>query len=67
AKIWVSIFDHQERNLKILKDNIYEIQRELNKRIELKFVPRIHFRLDKSQENLSRIDKLLKDEKKKLD
>ena len=66
AKIWVSILDNQEKNLQILKENIYEIQRELNKRLELKFVPRIHFKLDKSQENLSRIDKLLTDEEKKL-
>lgn len=66
AKIWVSIFDEPEKNLKILKDHLYEIQKELNKRVEMKFVPRIHFRLDKSQENLSKIDKLLADEKKKF-
>lgn len=67
ARIWISIFDEPEKNLKILKDHLYEIQRELNKRLELKFVPRIHFRLDKSEENYTRIDKLLKDEDKKLD
>lgn len=66
ARIWVSIFDNQEKNLQILKDHLYEIQRELIKRLELKFVPKIHFRLDKSQENYSKIDKLLADEKKKL-
>lgn len=67
AKIWVSIFAEPEKNLKILKDHLYEIQRELNKRVEMKFMPRIHFRLDKSEENYTRIDKLLKDEDRKLE
>lgn len=67
AKIWVSIFTEPEKNLKILKDHLYEIQRELNKRVEMKFMPRIHFRLDKSGENYTRIDKLLKDEDRKLE
>lgn len=67
TRIWISIFDEPEKNLKILKDHLYEIQRELNQRLEMKFTPRIHFQLDKSQGNLSRIDKLLDDEKKKLE
>ncbi len=67
ARIWVSIFAEPEKNLTILKNHLYEIQRELNKRVEMKFVPKIHFRLDKSQENYSKIDKLLENEKKKLE
>lgn len=66
AKIWVSIFAEPEKNLKILKDHLYEIQKELNKRIEMKFAPRIHFRLDKLEEKHSRVEELLQDEEKKL-
>lgn len=67
ARIWVSILDKDKfGNLKILKDNIREIQTELNRRINMKFCPKIHFCLDNSEENYSRIDKLLKDERKKL-
>jgi len=67
ARIWVSIFENKEKNLKILMDNKYQIQKELNKRIHMKFVPRIHFRLDKSQDHYDRIEKLLKKEEKKLE
>jgi ribosome-binding factor A len=68
ARVWVSILDKdKEKNLKTLNDNIRDIQTELNKRIDMKFCPKIHFRLDKSEDNLARINKLLKDEKKKLD
>jgi ribosome-binding factor A len=55
-----------EKALKLLNDKIYEIQKKLNRRIEMKFVPKIHFRLDKSGENVAKIDKLLKREKKDL-
>jgi ribosome-binding factor A len=68
ARIWVSILDaNKEKNFKILKDNIREIQSELIRRVDMKYCPKIHFRLDNSQENLSKIDKLLADEKKKLE
>lgn len=67
ARIWISILDaDKEKNFKILKDNIREIQNELIRRVDMKYCPKIHFRLDNSQENLSKIDKLLADEKKKL-
>lgn len=67
ARIWILILDKDKgRNLKILKDNIRQIQAELNQKIELKFCPKIHFRLDKSEDNYNKIDKLLKDEEKKL-
>lgn len=68
ARIWVSILDaNKEKNFNILKDNIREIQSELIRRVDMKYCPKIHFRLDNSQENLSKIDKLLAEEKKKLE
>lgn len=68
ARIWVSILDaNKEKNFKILKDNIREIQSELIRRVDMKYCPKIHFRLDNYQENLNKIDKLLADEKKKLE
>ena len=68
VRIWVSILDEdKERNLKILKDNMREIQNELIRRVDMKYCPKIHFRLDKSEENYSRIDKLLKKEDKRLE
>lgn len=67
AKIWVSFMGAEpEDGMKLLNKNIYDIQKELNRRIEMKFVPRIRFVLDKSGENVAKIDKLLKKEKKDM-
>lgn len=67
ARIWVSILDaDKEKNLKILNNHLREIQRELIRRVQMKYCPKIHFRLDNSEENLSKIDRLLREERKKL-
>jgi len=67
AKIWISIMDkNKNQTLNILKSHRGEIQKELNQRIETKFCPRIRFCLDKSEDNYSRINNLLKKEKRNL-
>lgn len=68
ANIWISVFDKdKKKSLEILNKNIYEIQQELNRRLEMKYVPKIFFRLDKSEDNYAHIDKLIKDEEKKIE
>jgi ribosome-binding factor A len=67
AHIWISVMDkNKEESLKILKSHIREIQRELIRRVDMKYCPKINFRLDESEDNYRRIDKLLKDEEKRL-
>lgn len=67
AKIWISILGEKKENkIKILKDNLWQIQQELYKRLDLKYCPKIHFRLDKSEDNYSKINKLLKRENEEI-
>ncbi len=49
AKIWITIVNgNDEHILDLLKKNLYDIQGELNRHIEVKIVPRISFHLDTS-------------------
>lgn len=67
ARIWVSILDKDKlKNFEILKSHLREIQHELIKRVEMKYCPKIHFRLDKSGEHYSKIEKLLDEEKREI-
>lgn len=65
AKVWITIFDknreHEEEVLKILKDNLYELQGELNRKFTMKIVPRINFTVDQSQHYVAHISELLRE------
>jgi len=68
AVIWISILGNKKNeSLDILNKNIYEIQGLLNKRMKMKYVPRIKFRLDRSHQKYDRIEKILKNNKTKED
>jgi len=62
AKIKVSVmpFSGSEKVLKILGKQTPNIQNKLNSAIKIKFVPRIKFIIDKSEEQADRIETLLK-------
>lgn len=62
AKIRVSImpFLKAEKILRVLNSQIFNIQRLLNKKLNMKIVPKIRFELDKSGEKNSRVEQLLK-------
>ena len=62
AKIKVSIIPFKEsaKAMKILEKQTPIIQGKLNSAIKIKFIPRIKFCLDKSEETAGRIDKILK-------
>jgi ribosome-binding factor A len=63
ARVYVSIFQDEERKttLEILNSAKSFIRSELSKRLRMKFIPSIEFRLDTSIEYGSRIEKLLKE------
>ena len=48
AKVWITVVDAEkdEKVLKTLQNNIYDIQGELNRLMEVKIVPRLSFHLD---------------------
>lgn len=62
AKIRVSImpFLKAEKILKVLNSQIFNIQKLLNKKLNMKIVPKIKFELDESEEKTSRVEQLLR-------
>ena len=64
AKVKISIFpfDKSELVLEILTKNIYHIQRVLNKKLRMKPVPKIYFRIDVSAEQADKVELLLKND-----
>jgi len=61
ARVYVSILKHEERktSIEVLNSAKSFIRSELSKRLKLKFIPSIEFRLDSSIEYGNRIDELL--------
>jgi ribosome-binding factor A len=67
ARVFVSIMKEEERELtlEILNSSRNFIRANLSKRLRMKFIPAIEFRLDTSIEYGFKIDKLLKEIKDK--
>ncbi|MBU6447845.1 30S ribosome-binding factor RbfA [Patescibacteria group bacterium] len=62
AKIWISIVNgDDDAVLGTLKNNIYEIQGELNRMLEMKIVPRISFHLDTGARYAEHINEIFKE------
>jgi ribosome-binding factor A len=63
AKVFVSIYKEEEREttLKIIEAAKGFIRRELGKRMSLRFIPELIFRIDKSIEYGAKIDQILKE------
>lgn len=66
AKIWISVFpiDKAKIVLKELLKKIGYLQRLLNHRLVLKFVPKISFLIDQTQEKVSQVEDILNKAKK---
>lgn len=62
ASIWVSIYPEAEAEkvLKQMNRQIYDIQQLLNKRLHMKPIPRITFKIDVSNSGVGRVDEILK-------
>jgi ribosome-binding factor A len=67
SKVWLTILTNdrkvEEGVLKELHDNIYDLQGEVNKKFEMRNIPRISFVLDESEKYADNINKLLKQTK----
>ena len=63
ARVYVSVFQDEERKttLEILNSAKSFIRSELSRRLRMKFIPSIEFRLDTSIEYGNRIESLLKE------
>lgn len=60
AKVWISIVaGDDDKILKIIHDNLYDIQGELNRTMAMKMVPRLQFFLDTTPRYAQHIDELI--------
>lgn len=61
AKLWISVlpFDHAEDALAQLNRQIAELQHLLNKRLVMKFVPKIRFALDTREQHADQVSHIL--------
>lgn len=61
ARIWLSVLpdERSQEALDILNRQIREVQRELNRKLVMKFVPKLIFRLDHTEAKASRITGVL--------
>ncbi len=65
AKVYVNAMKHSHRLLPYLERYRSSVQKQLMKRINMKPVPKILFRLDKSVARVARIEELIEEEKRK--
>ena len=60
AKVWISIVGgNDEKILKLLEHNLYNIQGELNRTLDMKVVPRLQLFLDTSPRYAQHINELI--------
>ena len=61
AQVWISIIGGDDDEiLATLRNNVYDIQGELNRRIMMKMVPRLQFFLDTAPRYAQHIDELIR-------
>jgi ribosome-binding factor A len=63
ARVYVSIYEEtkQKESLKILNSSARFIRNELGKRLKMKFIPDLAFKLDESIQYGAKIDRILED------
>lgn len=63
TRVFVSVFPEKETNyvLSALKNGVYAMQGYLNKKLAMKPVPKIEFRIDTTEAKADEIEKLLKE------
>ncbi len=59
SKVWVSIIGDIDATFDMINTNIYDIQKNIFKRLSIKKTPKLIFKLDDSYERVSRITKLM--------
>lgn len=59
AKVWITILSgNEEKTLGVLRNNLYEIQGELNRLMEVKIVPRLSFKVDTTAQHAQHISEI---------
>ncbi len=60
AKVWITVVDEakDQKVMKTLQNNLYDIQGELNRQMEVKMIPRVSFHLDTTARYADHINKI---------
>lgn len=63
ADVYMSVMpkDREEEVLAVLEENVYATQQKINKRLFMKPVPKIRFRLDLTGDYMDRINEIIED------
>lgn len=63
AEIYVSCLNRESEKevLRILSDHAKEFQHELGKTLEMRYTPRLEFKIDHGLDKINRIEEILKD------
>ena len=60
AKIWISIFGGDDKAILLfIRENIYKLQGEVNRKFATKIIPRLQFFLDTTPRNAQHISELI--------
>jgi ribosome-binding factor A len=66
ATVWISSLDPEKKQIiEFLNKSAHEFQKILGKKLDLRNIPRLYFKLDESGEHAQKIDELLDQERKK--
>jgi ribosome-binding factor A len=63
CKVWITVMGDlkkQEAVMKVLTENLRDMQKELNQSLTMKFVPRVKFVVDHGEEYAAKINELLR-------
>ena len=66
CKVWITIMGDnksQKETVDVLNENLRDMQRELNHKLTMKFVPKIKFVVDHGEEYAAKINQLLREAK----
>lgn len=59
AFVYVSVIGNKEEIINILKKNIYRIQQHLNKRLNMRPIPKIIFKQEQKTKKAAKVEELL--------
>ncbi|MFA7308565.1 MAG: ribosome-binding factor A [Patescibacteria group bacterium] len=61
ATVWISVLPEGKEGtvLTLLRENIADIQKKLNRRLEMRFVPKIVFKIDESVKAVKVVEEIL--------
>ncbi len=64
GKVFISVMGEPgdaEASLKSLRENGYDIQKEVDRQLKMQFCPKLSFHLDDSMEHVMKVEKILRD------